>query len=352
MVLFLFKSFVNNPSDFTDSSVLSSITSFCNGDYDISGFVDISDFGNFGHNYKKIDIDCKYDLVGNDCYLNAADFGSFSTTYKVNGACTVISPPPPVPPPSSQLREWSSTTWSNGVAREILTGKRDPYDSLFIVRGNGKANIDGHGVATISGDSPRMYLYDEPREKKWGDVEVKVYAMRVSESATVSSQGFTIGVRSEHQDATDTNCKGRTYYARVLYDGRVNFQKELVHHQANSLSMPRGSDYEWATNDGKLPKNVWIGIKFIAKNVNDNQHVKFELYLDKTGDSDGEQWEKILEFTDDGAWDEIDSTFNVSVLCGYGPEKVFTESGTSVFIRNDEVSSAKYKNWSVKEISQ
>ena len=48
------------------------------------------------------------------------------------------------------------------------------------MRGNGSVTIDGKGVATMTGDSPRMCVYDEARAKTWNNVEVTFYMMRVS----------------------------------------------------------------------------------------------------------------------------------------------------------------------------
>ena len=123
-------------------------------------------------------------------------------------------------------REWCCK-WDNGRARALASVGTDPDDPEFHLRGTaGALAIDGRGVARLSGVGPRMYVYD--RGPTWGNVEVTFYARRVAEFAFKSSQGFVVGARSEHQDADADPCNARTYYGRLLYDGRANFQKELT----------------------------------------------------------------------------------------------------------------------------
>jgi hypothetical protein len=163
---------------------------------------------------------------------------------------------------STNGRVWYSK-WNNGKLRTIKSGARDFYDNDFIARGTGTISIDGEGVATLSGDTPRMYVYDAKKVKKWNNVEITVYSKRISESAQKSSQGIVIGARSEHQDvSTELSCSGKTYYGRLLYDGRAVFQKEIIHSDLYSTNKPE-ENYKatWDTSDGNMPKNIWIGLK-------------------------------------------------------------------------------------------
>lgn len=172
-------------------------------------------------------------------------------------------------------RVWASN-WSNGESRTLKSGQRDPHDSDFIARGNGNIKITGNGIATLTGQSPRIYVYDKNRILKWHNVEVTIYGKRLSELKNISSQGFVIGARSEHQNADEKNpCLGRTYYGRILYDGRAVFQKEVIHEGAYSVNKPSENNKAiWNTPNGVLPKNIWIGIKFVVKNSIDNKSVK------------------------------------------------------------------------------
>lgn len=242
--------------------------------------------------------------------------------------------------------------WLDGNKRTLVSGQRDSFDPEFIARGNGTVSIDGDGVATLQGSAPRMYVYDSAKIKKWNNIEITVYAKRVSEFEIVSSQGIVIGARSEHQDATLQNpCLGATYYGRLLYDGRAVFQKEVIHEGAYSVNKPSESNkVKWGTADGVMPKNIWIGVKFIVKTNPDGKSVKLELYRDLTNGTDGGTWEKVAEYTDDGNWSQTNSGADVVKRCGYPANKVLLKPGTSVFIRNDKISNMQYKLFSIREI--
>jgi len=248
-------------------------------------------------------------------------------------------------------RTWFAN-WSNSHNRLIDSGDRDPYDNEFIVRGNGVVTVDGQGVASFNGESPRMYVYDINKLKRWDNVEVTVYGQRVSETGTESYQGFVIGARSDHQDATlEKPCLGRTYYGRLLYDGRAVFQKEVIHEGAYSINMPsEGNKAAWNTPDNTMPRNVWIGVKFVVKTNPDSKSVKLELYRDLTDGLNGGTWEKMAEYTDNGNWFQTDTEVDVMSLCGYSAGEVLVVPGTSVFVRNDKIKSALYKNFSIREI--
>lgn len=248
-------------------------------------------------------------------------------------------------------RQWFSK-WDNGQVRVLRSGERDAFDHEFIARGNGTINLSGNGLAVISGSFPRMYVYDRDKKQKWRDVEITVYAKRVSETGNPSSQGFVIGARSEHQDADEANpCLGRTYYGRILYDGRAVFQKEVIHEGAYSVNMPsENSKAMWNTSGGTLPKNVWVGIKFVVRNTADQKGAILELYRDITDGENGGSWEKLVEYTDSGSWSQTDSGVDVAARCGYSAGKVLTDPGVSVFIRNDMVREAQYKLFSIREI--
>lgn len=254
-------------------------------------------------------------------------------------------------PTKKNGRIWYSK-WLNKNARTLKSGKSDPFDLEFVARGNGTVFINGEGIARLQGDSPRMYVLDPAKNKKWNNVEVTVYAKRISESGKKSSQGIVIGARSEHQDATkEKPCLGATYYGRLLYDGRAVFQKEVIHESAYSINKPdENNKVVWNTPDGTLSRNKWIGVKFIVKTNPDRKSVKLELYRDLTDGNEGGTWEKVAEYTDNGDWSQTDSGADILAACGYSAGKILLDTGTSVFIRNDLVKNAEYKLFSIREI--
>jgi hypothetical protein len=180
----------------------------------------------------------------------------------------------PTPPGG---RVWSST-WDNGHSRSLNSGQRDPYDSQFVVRGDVDPTrlirIDGQGTATLAGAYPRLYVYDLQQAQKWRNVEVTFYAQRVSETGVTSSQGFVARVRSEHQNTDITPCAGQAYYGRMLYDGRINFQKEVAYEKYFSTNQPSESSMAGWPGGTQLTPNLWVGYKLVAMNVQWSVHAQ------------------------------------------------------------------------------
>jgi hypothetical protein len=230
--------------------------------------------------------------------------------------------------------------WDEGEFRVLHLGERDVVDSELIIKGkNAELAIDGNGIATLQGkdplkdSKPRIYVYDKSKPK-WDNVEITVYAKRISEINDYSYAGINIGARSEHQDVDESHLDaGQTYYGRFTYDNRIYFAKEIQH---GEYSFSKNKKFNWNTNDESMPKDLWIGLKFIVRTIDSTGNVKLELYTDLTDGQNGGTWEKKLEFIDDGSWDG---------------NRIFNESGTSVFIRNDGLGMAQYKNFSIREIN-
>jgi len=303
----------------------------------------------YGQNTEDLYVDAKHNL--------------FDTLYIADFIADFPSPPP-IPSPSSspaptldkfgisQLyptkisgRVWFSK-WDNGIARHLDSGERDAVDIMLIAHGAGSTDIDGNGVAKMTGDQPRLYIYDRAQELKWQNVEVTFYGRQIG-TAGSGTAGFTAGARSEHQNVTGADiCPGPTYYGRMNYDGRVRFVKELAH---GHYSEPVEFTVDWNTTNGNIPKNVWIGYKFVVRNIDNNQHVKLELYRDLTNGLQGGTWEKIAEYVDMGDWQLRDGS-DMQALCGFSSTKILLDPGTSVFIRNTAIEEADYKKFSVREI--
>lgn len=226
-------------------------------------------------------------------------------------------------------REWACK-WAAGAARTIPNMKRDPQDEEFIVRGNGAVTIDGKGVATMTGDAPRMYVYDEARAKSWNNVEVTFYLMRVSEAKVLSYQGMAVGTRSEHQDVGEKpDNVGRSYYSKFAYDGRAFFIKETDHHAPGGYHDSK----EIKRYPAGFPKGKWVGMKFICRTR--GQTVKLEQYEDMSDGANGGRWVKVAEIIDNGQW----------------AGKPYLTAQPSTFIRNDGLGEASYKKWTIREIA-
>ena len=313
--------------------------------------------------------------------VNTSVAGTYTVTYNVKDAAgnfadairivNVVAPTPnPVPPPTydgfdkwgikmlnptiASGREWFSA-WDNGVSRTITVGNRDPYDPTgwFKVTGEGsgagipKVIVDGSGTATMSGTEPRMYVYDPTQKLKWLNTEVTVYSKRINETLPSSTQGINIGARSNHQDQGNGNkCHVDTYYSRILYNGYGNFAKELQ--WPTDVKKPSSIfRLDWkAFGNVTLPNNIWIGHKFVLRNVDGGTHVNMEMWRDLTDGLNGGDWKLMLSYTDKG---------NMTVIpTGTCPttdlSHIILEANPSIFIRNTYINATQYKEFSAREI--
>jgi hypothetical protein len=237
--------------------------------------------------------------------------------------------------------EWASK-WHAGGPRAVRGRHGEPGDlNRCEVRGVGPVvEIDGAGVARVSGYNPRLYFYDRGRRHRWGNVEVTVYARRVSEDAPDSHQGFIVGARSEHQDEDRDKAAGTAYYGRLMYDGRADFTKELGH---PCYTVPRGVRLpDWPNGP---PPGVWVGMKFVVRDTPAGT-VRLELHRDLTDGAGGGTWEPLTTLVDAADWPsdptDTDCTF-------WPPRTVLTGRTTSVFLRNTKAVT-EYKWFTIREV--
>ena len=243
-------------------------------------------------------------------------------------------------PSTKNGTEWHSK-WDNRHHRIVESGQVDQYDSVFEVTGDGSAMINGEGIATISGNAPRMRVINVDFE----NVEITFYAKRISEDQEISYQGFVAGARSKHY--TNALCGANTYYGRFTYDGRVSFEKELFHGHGVPAQHPTELQpkYIWPEDKG-IPANEWVGFKFIVKTLPTEGSVLLELYRDLTDGKNGGNWEKVLEYKDIGEW-YVDAKDGI---CNDYPQNKILFTPGFVFIRNDFIDQTEYKKFSIREI--
>ena len=240
---------------------------------------------------------------------------------------------------------WTSEHWS-GEAYDI-TSRTDANDPLEIsgMRGTGTLEVTGDGELVMGGSQPRIYIY--PSEAgPWRDVEVTVYYQRVNDAATAYA-GLVIGTRSGPEGHGDDPCDAHTYYSRLRHDGATDFEKELKHSPSSTKN--RLDPEEVWPPDGELPFDTWIGWKFVIYNLPGGGGVKLESYRDMTEGADGGDWELLNETVDNGGW-FVDTDCAEHSPAGGESDMVVLDGGTT-FIRNTDVTEARYKWVSVREIA-
>jgi len=241
---------------------------------------------------------------------------------------------------------WTSEHWSGGDAYD-LTDRIDDHDPLGIsgMRGEGNLEVTGDGELLMGGSQPRIYIYPSDAGP-WRDIEVTVYYQRVEDEGTAYA-GLVVGARSGPEGHGDDPCDAHTYYSRLRNDGATDFEKELMHSPSSTQSRVDPEDV-WPP-DGDVPYDTWIGWKYVIYNLPDGEGVKLESYRDMTEGEGGGDWQLLNETTDDGGW------FVETDCDEHSPENgesdmIQLEGGTT-FIRNTDVTEARYKWVSVREIS-
>lgn len=247
--------------------------------------------------------------------------------------------------------DWESTHWNNGNARILTTSDRDYDDPTgwAHVRGNSPVSIDGKGVMAMGGSSPRLYINPYPgyeeigAEQLFKNIEATVYYKRKG-SDGANWGGLIMGLRSGpmgHGSAGGDNCDATTYTARFRHDGKWDFEKELKHSESVS------SGYTQLFS-GAIPAGQWIGMKYLAYNIENNTKVKLELWIDDTSNGDvsnGGEWRLLGEYVDDGNWVDPDVEG-----CSYSGDKIILNGGGVAYLRNTDAQSAEYKYFSLREI--
>ncbi len=285
-------------------------------------------------------------------------------------------------------KEWFNV-WGNGSSRTYTTAGNLTVDpELAFANGDQTAVISGSsgtrpGQMKLTGDYPRVYVrknesFSTPpgisAADKWNNVEITFYAYSTGDSG-VGWAGLEAVAKTNHWPDS-WQCTSAGYGARMLFDGRVDFEKELYHTPNTNFQAGSISNY-WTAAEGsvggKLPLNRWIGFKFVARNIdagndgnwqNDTQ-VKLELYKEMsignvtspTAPANGGNWTLVTSYTDTGNLSSGTAcTHTVSPDDDpYGAaSKPLTNPNYSIYLRTDGLTASipqYYKWFSVREIA-
>jgi hypothetical protein len=266
-------------------------------------------------------------------------------------------------------REWFNA-WNSGTQRALTSGMAGT-DPGLVIRGNTSVTIYGAsgtraGQMQVTGTNPRIYVRDSSSESippadnvlKWNNVEVTFYAMS-NKNSGIGYAGLEAVVKTNHcPDTWDATTRG--YGGRMLFDGRIDFEKEVSH--ANGINVQQ----ELTPWSGGLPLNRWIGYKLVARNIDNGAHVSLELYrelslsneINPTAPAGGGNWELLGTTTDTGTWSA--GYGNATAQCSFDTGRAdrslpLTWANWSVYLRTDDDNNTGlvqyYKWFSVREIA-
>lgn len=271
-------------------------------------------------------------------------------------------------PSREGTRAWTSAHWANGIPR-LLKYAGDAYDptgwSDNHSSGSGDSLfIDGKGSLLINGAGPRfhinstgVYAGTPPAAKvppqAFVDIEATGYARRLSTGGS-AWDGMEIQVRTgplAHASAGGDVCDATGYAARFRDDGNWDWEKELKHPDSKVYSTRAGASAPLFP--GKtIPVGKWIGMKFLAYNVDGGAHVRLETYIDTVSDvtaappANGGHWDLVGSMVDDG------TNFpggDISGCPGLTPGMAITQGHGTILIRTDN-EACEWKWLSVREI--
>jgi hypothetical protein len=252
--------------------------------------------------------------------------------------------------------QWDSRHWANGKPRTIDAqgagqfGDHDPYDPTgwSRVAGGWDVHIDGRGImfvqasTTGSGAEPRFYINPATRgDPLFRNTEFTFYYRRVNDRGLGHSGAYG-GVRSDPNNphsGNGVNCV-HVYYARLSSTGNGVFVKELTHPAASNGASVSASTLGWSNG---MPRNTWIGWKFVCYDVGSNS-VQLNLYRDRTGGVNGGSWQLVLRKTDNGS-----PVWTTSAPCLPSPH-IIRQNGYAM-IRNSGIYRCDYKWASIREIN-
>ncbi|MER5176185.1 MAG: hypothetical protein ABJB76_03705 [Candidatus Nitrosocosmicus sp.] len=233
--------------------------------------------------------------------------------------------------------------------------KKDPLFSITsnipIIRQNNDRSL------FINDSNIRMNVITPPGETQWKNIEMTGYVKAIptiNEITSFASNNVNTNNNNEESKTivdiswqarggshnSKTPCEGTAYHGGIHIDGTVAWKKEIWH----------TGGYTDARGTNKVTNSIsdrWIGWKIVIYNIENNQAVKMESYLD---DKDNNEWKKVTNIIDNGGWfaNNSDDIFN-SAGCGKPKDYVITNGGPIATFRSDNIA-LNFKDFSIREI--
>jgi hypothetical protein len=225
-------------------------------------------------------------------------------------------------------------------------------DPIFTIVSNIPISRNGDDDSWfIANSAIRMSVITPRGAEPWKNVEMTGY---VKIDSTRTRSFFGSNNNNDESDSTsdidwrarggrhndDVPCEGTALNGGIYVDGTVAWKKEIWH----------TGGYTDARGTGKATNSIlgrWIGWKVVMYNINNNQAVKMESYLDNNNDNN---WRKVSDVFDNGGWyaNSSDKVF-YSVDCGRPKDYIITNGGPIATFRADNVA-MNFKDLSIREI--
>lgn len=245
-------------------------------------------------------------------------------------------------PTKAQGREWFAQ-WDQ--PRSIDGYGFDPQDAQF--RSSDGLLTIGGGIASERPATTRLYVMSrKPGDSKnenaaalWKNVELTIYVKAGEPTGQVDGRALTLSARSGEHHNDQQPCEGTSYHATLRFDGTCGFKKEIWHgggSQGYTGLRPQPAPKLWDT----IPRDRWIGMKFVCRNCDHDVHVRLQLHLDE---HDRNQWRLVAEVTDRGDWKAKQAN------CDRPLDYIINEARPAVYFRTDRVP-IEAKRFSVREI--
>jgi enamine deaminase RidA (YjgF/YER057c/UK114 family) len=178
-----------------------------------------------------------------------------------------------------------------------------------------------------------MSILTPPGAEPWKNVEMTGYVKVVSTASSSSSTsifGSNINSNNNEESASSSDIdwrarggrhnsnvpyEGTALNGRIYTNGTVAWKKEIWH----TGGYTNARSLEKATNS---ILDRWNGWKVAMYNINNNQAVKMESYLDDNNDNN---WRKVSDVVDNGGWyaKSSDKVF-YSADCGRPKDYIIT----------------------------